>query len=203
MMENGKTATEAKEEVDRCVDCCTYYSGWCDKISGETIETEPSRLVYTRNEPYGVCGAISPWNYPLEMVCWKVIPCLAAGNVLVLKPSEETPLSALAFAHCAKECGIPAGVLNVVPGLGPIAGKALAENKKVKKISFTGSTVVGRLISEYAAKSNMKDVSLECGGKSAVIIFPDFDFEDMEHVKSAVYENMGQNCCQGSRLMVH
>jgi len=203
VLENGKVHQEAVDEVTRCVETFHYYAGWCDKIGGDHIETMPNRLVFTRLEPYGVCGGISPWNYPLEMPLWKIAPCLAAGNTMVLKCSEETPLSALYIAQATQGI-LPPGVLNVVSGYGKVAGKALAEHMDVKKISFTGSTAVGRLILEYSAKSNMKDVGLECGGKSACMIFPDCDRQQtLDAIMSAVYENMGQNCCQGSRLLIH
>jgi len=203
VLENGKTYAEAVDEVERCIETFYYFSGWCDKISGDTNDVMPGRLVYTRQEPYGVCAAISPWNYPLEMPLWKIIPCLAAGNTLVLKCSEETPLSSLLVAEASMGI-LPPGVLNIVSGYGDVAGKALAEHMDIKKISFTGSTAVGRLIAQYSANSNMKDIGLECGGKSACLIFPDCDREQtLEAVMSAVYENMGQNCVQGSRLLVH
>ncbi|KAJ6794707.1 aldehyde dehydrogenase family 2 member C4-like [Iris pallida] len=154
-----------------------YYAGAADKIHGETLKMGGEYQAYTLKEPIGVVGHIIPWNYPTTMFFFKVSPALAAGCTMVVKPAEQTPLSALFYAHLAKQAGIPDGVLNVVTGFGPTAGAALCSHMDVDKVSFTGSTEVGRLVMEAAAKSNLKHVSLELGGKSPVIVFDDADVE--------------------------
>jgi len=181
-----------------------YFAGWPDKIEGATIPVStPDRLNYTRIEPVGVCGLITPWNYPLLMASWKLAPALAAGNTVVLKPSEETPLSVLYLADLAFEAGLPPGVLNVIPGYGHDAGAALASHPDVSKISFTGSTATGRAI-VTASAGNLKKVSLELGGKAANILFPDADLDRaIPGAFWANFGNNGQSCTAGSRLFVH
>ena len=181
-----------------------YFAGWPDKIEGATIPVNiPDRLNYTRIEPIGVCGLITPWNYPLLMAAWKLAPALAAGNTVVLKPSEETPLSALYLADVALEAGLPPGVLNVVCGFGHDAGAALAAHMDVDKIGLTGSTATGRRIVEASA-GNLKKVSLELGGKAANIIFDDADLDKaIPGSFWANFGNNGQSCTAGSRLYVH
>lgn len=181
-----------------------YFAGWPDKIEGATIPVNiPDRLNYTRVEPVGVCGLITPWNYPLLMASWKLAPALAAGNTVVLKPSEETPLSVLYLADLALEAGLPEGVLNVIPGFGADAGAALAAHLGVAKIGFTGSTRTGRTIITASA-GNLKKVSLELGGKAANIIFSDADLERaIPGSFWANFGNNGQSCTAGSRLYVH
>lgn len=181
-----------------------YFAGWPDKIEGATIPVStPDRLNYTRIEPVGVCGLITPWNYPLLMAAWKLAPALAAGNTVVLKPSEKTPLSVLYLADVALEAGLPPGVLNVIPGFGADAGAALAAHHDVAKIGFTGSTATGRKIITASA-GNLKKVSLELGGKAANILFPDADLKRV--IPGAFWANFGNNgqsCTAGSRLLVH
>ncbi|KAJ3326630.1 hypothetical protein HDU93_002357, partial [Gonapodya sp. JEL0774] len=173
-LDNGKTkANAAAADVPLAIGCLRYYSGWCDKIEGKTFMDTHSYMNYTRHEPIGVVGQIIPWNFPILMAAWKIGPALACGNVTVIKPSEKTPLTALAIAALVKEAGIPDGVVNVVPGYGPTAGSALAEHNEVGKIAFTGSSRTGRLIMQSAAKSNLKKISLELGGKSPAIVFDD------------------------------
>jgi acyl-CoA reductase-like NAD-dependent aldehyde dehydrogenase len=181
-----------------------YFAGWPDKIEGATIPVNiPDRLIYTLIEPLGVCGLITPWNYPLLMAAWKLAPALAAGNCVVLKPSEETPLSVLFLADLALEAGLPPGVLNVVPGYGHDAGAALAAHPDVAKISLTGSTQTGRRIVE-ASVGNLKRVSLELGGKAANIIFADADLDKaIAGSFWANFGNNGQSCTAGARLFVH
>lgn len=158
----------------------------------------------TRKEPVGVVGQIIPWNYPALMLSWKWGPALAAGCTIVLKPAEQTPLTALHIASLVKEAGFPAGVINVVPGYGPTAGAAIAEHQDIAKVAFTGSTEVGRLIMAAAAKSNLKRVSLELGGKSPLVIFDDANVDEaVEIAFNAIFANHGQNCCAGSRTYVH
>ena len=181
-----------------------YFAGWPDKIEGATIPVNiPDRLNYTKIEPVGVCGLITPWNYPLLMAAWKLAPALAAGNTVVLKPSEETPLSVLYLADLALEAGFPEGVLNVLPGTGAEAGAALAGHPGVDKIGFTGSTATGRKI-VTASAGNLKKVSLELGGKAANILFEDADLERaLPGAFWANFGNNGQSCTAGSRLYVH
>ena len=204
-LDNGKPFMVARD-VDAAYSArhLRYFAGWPSKIEGATIPVSvPDRLNYTRVEPVGVCGLITPWNYPLLMAVWKLAPALAAGNTVVLKPAEQTPLSALYLADLALEAGFPAGVLNVVPGLGAEAGAALAAHHDVDKIGFTGSTATGRRIIE-ASMGNLKKVSLELGGKAANILFADADLESaVPGAFWALFGNNGQSCTAGARLYVH
>jgi aldehyde dehydrogenase (NAD+) len=180
-----------------------YFAGWADKIQGSTIPVEGNILCYTRKEAVGVCGCIIPWNFPMLMLAWKLAPALACGCTLVLKTSEKTPLTALRFAKLVQEAGFPPGVINILSGYGPTAGAALAKHPQVDKVAFTGSTAVGHKIQQYAAESNLKKVSLELGGKSAMIILDDADLDtavSMTHV--GLFLNQGQCCCAGSRIFV-
>lgn len=182
-----------------------YMSGWATKIEGETIPVSagPDFHVYTRREAIGVVGCIVPWNFPLVIAAWKVAPALAAGNTVILKPAESTPLSALMLGKLALEAGIPPGVLNVLPGFGPRVGQALSEHPGIDKVSFTGSTATGGRIMD-AAKGNLKKVTLELGGKSANIIFPDADIKAaIKGSSDGIFFNAGQACAAGSRLYVH
>jgi len=203
-LDNGKPFFDAQDEIASTVDLFRYYAGWCDKITGQTIPIDGSYFCFTRIEPVGVCGQIIPWNYPFCMVAWKLGPALAAGCTVVLKPAEQTPLSALYAAALCKEAGIPAGVVNVLPGYGEKAGAAIAEHMGIDKVNFTGSTEVGKLIMQAAGRSNLKRVSLELGGKSPFIIFNDVNVEEaVQWAHSAIFNNHGQNCCAGSRTFVH
>ncbi|KAL0959101.1 hypothetical protein HGRIS_014399 [Hohenbuehelia grisea] len=180
-----------------------YYAGWADKVHGKTIETDENKLAYTRHEPYGVCGGIIPWNFPFGMLSWKIAPALATGNVVVLKPSEITPLTALKFAGLLNEAGIPPGVVNIVPGYGPTVGQAISEHPLIAKVAFTGSTLVGRKVLEASSKTNLKVVTLELGGKSPNIIFDDADLEQaVKWASMGIFFNMGQVCTAGSRIFV-
>ncbi|KAM0928806.1 hypothetical protein ACQ4PT_001998 [Festuca glaucescens] len=180
-----------------------YYAGAADKIHGETLKMSRPLQAYTLKEPVGVVGHIVPWNYPTTMFFFKVSPALAAGCTMVVKPAEQTPLSALFYAHLAKEAGIPDGVLNIVPGFGPTAGAAIASHMDIDKISFTGSTEVGRIVMQAAAMSNLKSVSLELGGKSPVIVFDDANVDmAVNLVNMATYTNKGEICVAGSRIYV-
>lgn len=205
-LNNGKPYTDALGDIDYSIKCIEYYAGWCDKIHGKTIPVDGPYFTYTRHEPIGVCGQIIPWNYPILMISWKFGPALACGNTVVLKPAEQTPLTALYLASLFVEAGFPPGVVNVVPGYGATAGSALALHMDVNKIAFTGSTVTGRKIQEASAKSNLKRVSLELGGKSPFIIF-DVDEEKLkraaEDTAGSVFGNQGQSCCCSSRVFVH
>ncbi|XP_037093878.1 aldehyde dehydrogenase, mitochondrial-like [Pollicipes pollicipes] len=180
-----------------------YYAGWADKIVGETIPADGNSFCYTRHEPVGVCAQIIPWNFPLLMQAWKLGPALAAGNTVVMKLAEETPLTGLHVADLFREAGFPPGVVNIVPGYGPTAGAALASHLNVDKVAFTGSTEVGQVVSELAAKSNLKRVTMELGGKSPNIVFKDADLEQaVEGGHFGLFFNMGQCCCAGSRIFV-
>ncbi|KAJ7087940.1 aldehyde dehydrogenase [Mycena belliarum] len=180
-----------------------YFGGWADKIQGNTIETSEQKLAYTRHEPYGVVGQIIPWNFPMLMLAWKVGPALATGNCIVFKPSEMTPLSALKFADLVNEAGFPPGVVNLVNGYGTTVGQAISEHMDIAKVAFTGSTLVGRKILEASARTNLKVVTLELGGKSPTIIFDDCNLEQtVKWASLAMYSNMGQACVAGSRIFV-
>ncbi|KAL3471674.1 aldehyde dehydrogenase domain-containing protein [Aspergillus californicus] len=203
-LDNGKGVTMAKGDVTAAAGCLRYYGGWADKIYGQTIDTDPNSLTYTRHEPVGVCGQIIPWNFPLLMFAWKIGPAVATGNTVVMKTAEQTPLSALYMGILIKEAGFPPGVINIISGFGKTAGAALAEHMDVDKIAFTGSTLVGRQILRAAANSNLKKVTLELGGKSPNIILPDANLEEaVGWVNLGIFFNHGQCCCAGSRILVH
>jgi aldehyde dehydrogenase (NAD+) len=203
-LDNGKPLAEAQFDMTCAVNCLRYYAGWADKIHGQNIPADGNVFVVTRKEPVGVAGQIIPWNYPVLMVSWKWGPALAAGCTVVIKPAEQTPLSALYLAHLSVEAGFPPGVINVVNGFGETAGAALTSHMDVNKIAFTGSTEVGKLIMAAAAKSNLKRVSLELGGKSPIVVFPDVDLDEAVTIcYNAIFPNMGQCCCAGSRTFVH
>ena len=196
-------------DVPLAVDLFRYMAGWATKIHGQTIPISVPYMPgseffsYTAREPIGVAGQIIPWNFPLLMAAWKLGPALAAGCTVVLKPAEQTPLSALRLGELIEEAGFPAGVVNIVTGLGETAGAALAAHPDVDKIAFTGSTEVGRLIVEAAGKSNLKKVTLELGGKSPNIVLADADLSTaIPGAASAIFFNHGQCCCAGSRLYV-
>ncbi len=192
-------------DVPAAARCIGWYAEAIDKIYDEIAPTGPSALALVTHEPMGVIGAVVPWNYPLIVSAWKLGPALAAGNSVVLKPSEKSPLSALRLAELAIEAGLPEGVFNVVPGYGNEAGEALALHMDVDAIGFTGSTRVGRRMLDYAGRSNLKRVYNELGGKSAFIVFPDFD--DLERaaktVAAAMFFNQGESCNAPSRVLVH
>ncbi|KAF9605007.1 hypothetical protein IFM89_012963 [Coptis chinensis] len=178
--------------------------GWADKIHGHTVPAEGPYHVQVLHEPIGVAGQIIPWNFPLLMFAWKVGPALACGNTVVLKTAEQTPLSALFAAKLLHEAGLPPGVLNVISGYGPTAGAALASHMDVDKLVFTGSTDTGKIVLELAAKSNLKPVTLELGGKSPFIVCEDADIHKaVELAHFALFFNQGQCCCAGSRTYVH
>ncbi len=207
-LDNGKPLSVARvADVPLAADLFRYMAGWVTKIEGNTIPISASSkhvkyFAYTRREPVGVVGQIIPWNFPLLMAAWKLGPALATGCTVVLKPAEQTPLSALLLAELIAEAGFPDGVVNVVPGYGETAGAALASHPEVDKIAFTGSTEVGKLILQAAA-GNLKKVSLELGGKSPNLVFADADMKaTIPGVAGAIFFNHGQCCCAGSRLYV-
>ena len=191
-------------DVPFCANCIQYYAELADKLYDEVAPVGVRDVAMVRKEPLGVVGAIVPWNYPLIIAAWKIGPALVAGNSVVLKPAEQSPLGALYLAKLAKEAGLPDGVLNVVPGFGERAGKPLALHPDVDIITFTGSTEVGKLMMVYAGQSNMKRVSLECGGKSPHVVMPDADIAAAaEAIAWGIYYNQGETCHAGSRVIVH
>ncbi|KAI0059883.1 aldehyde dehydrogenase [Artomyces pyxidatus] len=203
-LDNGKTFNWAKAaDLTMSVATIRYYAGWADKIHGQVIETSEDKLAYTRHEPFGVVGQIIPWNFPLMMMSWKLGPALATGNTIVLKPSEFTPLTALRMCTIINEAGFPPGTVNVIVGYGNTVGQAISEHMGIDKVAFTGSTLVGRKVMEAAAKSNLKNVTLELGGKSPNIVMNDADLETAVNWSShGIFWNHGQACCAGSRIFV-
>ncbi len=201
----GKPITNAlKGDVPGAIKCLRYYAEALDKVYGEVAPFTPDRFSFVEHDPLGVIGTIVPWNFPLLMAMWKVAPALAMGNSVVLKPAEQSPLTALKLGELALEAGLPPGVLNVVPGFGAGAGKALALHMDVDMIAFTGSGPVGKLLMQYSGQSNLKRVSLELGGKSPHIIFADCpDLGRAAHEAAwGIFYNSGQVCTAGSRLLV-
>jgi acyl-CoA reductase-like NAD-dependent aldehyde dehydrogenase len=197
----GKPISDARGEVGSVVEVFDYYAGAPERLLGDTIPVAGG-VDMTFREPLGVVGLITPWNFPLPIACWKVAPALAAGNTIVLKPAELTPLTALELEKLALEAGIPEGVLNVVNGPGKIVGERIVESPDVAKVAFTGSTAVGRRVAEIASQS-IKRVTLELGGKSANIVFADADLEKAAGAApGAVFGNAGQDCCARSRILV-
>lgn len=203
-LDTGHPVKDARAlDVPRTAACFRYFGGMADKLQGDVIPVDAGFLNYVEREPLGVVGAIVPWNFPLMFCSWKMGPALAAGNTVVLKPSELTPLSSLRLAELMVEVGFPAGVVNMVPGFGHTAGERLATHPEVRKIAFTGSTAVGRRIVEYSA-SNLKRVQLELGGKGANIVFPDANLVAAVNGSAfAIFHNQGQACIAGSRLLLH
>src|SRR5438105_86797 len=203
-MDNGKPIKESTYiDLSGVVENFEYFAGWATKIEGETIPVPGQMFNYTLREPVGVCGQIIPWNFPLLMAAWKLAPALAAGNTVVLKPAEQTPVTALELGKLIQEAGFPDGVVNIVPGFGETAGAALASHKDVDKVAFTGSTEVGKLIAKAAAE-NLTKVSLELGGKAPNIVFADADMEQaVNGAMMGIFFNQGQVCCAGSRLFLH
>jgi len=203
-MDNGKPVSVARAvDVPASVACYRYFAGWADKVQGKTIPIDGDYFCYTRLEPVGVVGQIIPWNFPMLMQAWKLAPALATGNTVVMKPAEQTPLTALRIGELIVEAGYPDGVVNILPGFGPTAGAAIARHMDVDKVAFTGSTEVGHLIMGAAAQSNLKRVTLELGGKSPNIVFADTDLDEaVEGAHFGLFFNHGQCCCAGSRVFV-
>ena len=203
-LDNGKPIADSlAADLPLTIQCYRYYAGWADKIYGQTLPVAGPYFSYTRHEAIGVVGQIIPWNFPLLMQSWKWGPALACGNTVVLKPAEQTPLTALRVARLAQEVGFPDGVINVVPGYGPTAGAALSGHMDVDKIAFTGETGTGKIVMTAAAQSNLKRVSLELGGKSPNIVFADADLDAaVEGAYFGLFFNQGQCCCAGSRVFV-
>src|SRR5918912_93808 len=203
-LDNGKPLQDARTaDLPLTIKCYRYYAGWADKIHGKTIPVEGNYFCYTRHEPVGVVGQIIPWNFPLLMQAWKWGPALATGCTIVLKPAEQTLLTALRVAALSQEAGIPDGVINVIPGYGPTAGAAVSSHMDIDKVAFTGEYITGQIVMEAAAKSNLKRVSLELGGKSPNVVFADADLDAaVEGAYFGLFFNQGQCCCAGSRLFV-
>lgn len=205
-VESGKPIGDARAEVDRAVLTMAFFAESIDKVAaGEVAPVAGPSMGLVLREPVGVVAAITPWNYPLTMPTWKLAPALAAGNSVVLKPAEQAPLSALYLADLATQAGLPPGVLSVLPGAGEVAGAALGRHNDVDALTFTGSTEVGKAFLRYAGESTMKSVSLECGGKSPQVVFPDaLDLaETARQIAAGAFSNAGQMCNAGSRLLVH
>ena len=204
-LDMGKPIADVIEvDIPACIDTIRFMAEAVDKIEGSVTNTDNDSMHLVIREPLGVVGCISPWNYPLLMATWKIAPALAAGNTVVLKPAEQSPMSCLLLAELFSRAGGPDGVFNVVNGMGETAGRALALHQDVAKISFTGSTEVGKLILQYAGQSNMKRVALECGGKSPQIFMADLPDlgAAVEAAYNGIYANMGEVCTAGSRLLV-
>uniref|UniRef100_A0A8D0GH16 10-formyltetrahydrofolate dehydrogenase n=1 Tax=Sphenodon punctatus TaxID=8508 RepID=A0A8D0GH16_SPHPU len=207
-IDSGAVYTLAlKTHVGMSVQTFRYFAGWCDKIQGSTIPINHARpnhnLMFTKKEPLGVCAIVIPWNYPLMMLAWKSAACLAAGNTLVLKQAQVTPLTALKFAELSAKAGFPKGVINILPGSGGLVGQRLSEHPDIRKLGFTGSTPIGKQIMKSCAISNLKKVSLELGGKSPLIIFNDCELDKAVRMgMGAVYFNKGENCIAAGRLFV-
>jgi gamma-glutamyl-gamma-aminobutyraldehyde dehydrogenase len=205
-LEAGKPITDTRDvDLPETVKTFRWYAEAVDKVFDAIAPTGPEALGLIVREPIGVVGAVVPWNFPILMAAWKMAPALASGNSMIVKPSRLSSLSAIRMAELAAEAGLPDGVLNVVPGPGGAAGAALGRHMDVDKVTFTGSTEVGRLFLQYAADSNLKEVTLECGGKSPAVVLadpPDMDLV-VEHVLFGALMNQGENCSQGSRLIVH
>ena len=207
-IDSGAVYTLAlKTHIGMSIETFRYFAGWCDKIQGSTIPINNARpnknLTLTKREPIGVCGIITPWNYPLMMVSWKSAACLAAGNTIVLKPAQVCPLTALKLAELTVKAGFPPGVFNVIPGTGSVTGQSIIEHPLIRKVGFTGSTPVGKLIMKSCAMSNLKKVSLELGGKSPLIIFSDTDVNSaVRNAMGGVFFNKGENCIAAGRIFV-
>lgn len=202
-LNNGKPLYNSKtEDLPFTIKCYRYYAGWCDKVRGSTFQISGQFTAMTKKEPVGVVGQIIPWNYPLLMQAWKMAPALAAGCTIVLKPAEQTPLTALWLGKLIQEAGFPKGVINIVSGDGK-TGALLTKHHLVDKIAFTGSTEVGYKIMKDSHVKNLKRITLELGGKSGNIIFEDCKMELAVTQATSVFSNAGQSCIAGSRTFVH
>ena len=202
-LDNGKPISDARAaDLPLVIDCFRYYAGWADKIHGSVVPVRGNYHTYTLREPVGVCGQIIPWNFPLLMIAWKWAPALAAGCTIVLKPAEQTPLTALRLGELAIEAGFPKGVINIVPGFGETAGAALVDHPQVDKIAFTGEHRTAQIIMRNAANT-LKRLTFELGGKSPNVIFADADLDAaVEGAYFGLFFNQGQCCCAGSRVFV-
>ena len=203
-LDNGKPYKDSLEDIEEVSRYIRYYGGWCDKLTGSTFTPFDDWTIQTRRVPYGVVGLISPWNYPLMMCAWKLFPALAAGNSVVLKPSEETPLTILKLGNLIQKAEFPAGLINITPGYGRVAGNHLIHHKDISRVSFTGSGETGRKVLKASAESNLKGVHLELGGKSPILVCKDADLDNaLFWVVDAAFRNSTQNCCAGTKIYVH
>ena len=202
-LHNGKPIFESRQiEIPAAAECFEYFAGWADKVMGETIPVKGNYLTYTLREPLGVVAAIVPWNFPLLLAAWKVAPALTCGNVVILKPASQTPLTAIALGEIAVEVGLPAGVLNVITGPGSTVGQAIVEHPGIDKIAFTGDTSTGKGIMRAAADT-LKKITLELGGKSPNIVLPDADLDAaLRGATTGIFYGKGEVCAAGSRLLV-
>src|SRR6188508_776533 len=202
-LHNGKPIFESRQiEIPAAAECFEYYAGWSDKVMGETIPVKGNYFTYTLREPLGVVAAIVPWNFPLLLAAWKVAPALACGNVVILKPASQTPLTALALGEIAVEVGLPPGVLNIITGPGSSVGQAIVEHPGIDKIAFTGDTSTGKGIMRSAADT-LKKITLELGGKSPNIVLPDADLDAaVRGATTGIFYGKGEVCAAGSRLLV-
>ena len=202
-LHNGKPIFESRQiEIPAAAECFEYYAGWADKIMGETIPVKGNYLTYTLREPLGVVAAIVPWNFPLLLAAWKVAPALASGNVVILKPASQTPLTAIALGEIAVEVGLPPGVLNVITGPGSTVGQAIVEHPGIDKVAFTGDTSTGKGIMRAAADT-LKRITLELGGKSPNIVLADADIDAaLRGATTGIFYGKGEVCAAGSRLLV-
>lgn len=203
-MDTGKPYKNSYQDMVHCIQILRYYAGWTDKNMGESIPVDGDFFCYTRYEPVGICGLLIPWNYPMLMMTWKMAPALACGNCMIVKPAEQTPLTALYCASLIKEAGFPPGVVNVVPGYGKICGQYISNHPEINKVSFTGSTEIGMHIMQDAGKSNLKRCSLELSGKCPLVVFEDTDLDfAVQQAHEAAFQNMGQCRWSGCRTYVH
>jgi len=202
-LDAGKIEAQAQGDVQNFVDTIRYFADLAQHVQRRSVLAVPKHEAWTVRQPYGACGFIFPWNFPFLLIGWGIAPALAAGNTVVIKPAEDTPMSAIYLARLAKEVGIPDGVINVVPGLGSIAGAALSANPNLKRMSFTGSPEVGRLVAESCGR-NLVPVKLELGGKGAAVVFNDVDISDTaEKLVNAITFHTGQVCCDATRWLIH
>lgn len=202
-LDAGKIEAQAQGDVQNFVDTMRYFADLAQHVQRRSVLAVPNHEAWTVRQPYGACGFIFPWNFPFLLIGWGIAPALAAGNTVVIKPAEDTPMSAIYLARLAKEVGIPDGVINVVPGIGSVAGAALSGNPKLKRMSFTGSPEVGRMVAESCGR-NLVPVKLELGGKGAAVVFNDVDIPDTaEKLVNAITFHTGQVCCDATRWLVH
>ena len=205
-MDSGKPILDCETvDIPETIHCLIWHAEAVDKIYDQSAPVGDEAMAVVVREPVGVVGCVLPWNFPLLMLAWKIAPALAAGNSIIVKPAEQTSLTALRVAELAMEAGVPRGVLNIVPGMGPDVGEPLGKHMDVDMVSFTGSTETGRRFLHYAADSNLKKIVLECGGKNPAVVLADADELDLaaEHIVNGAFWNMGENCSASSRLIVH
>ena len=205
-IDSGKPVRDCQTiDLEETINCLIWHAEATDKIYDQSAPVGEDAMAIVMREPVGVVGCVLPWNFPMLMMAWKIAPALAAGNSVVLKPAEQTSLSALRIAELALEAGLPRGVLNVVPGMGPEVGEPMGRHPDIDMLSFTGSTETGRRFLQYSAASNLKKIVLECGGKNPAIVLEDAEDLDLvaEHVVNGAFWNMGENCSASSRLIVH